>query len=93
MCSSDLLSAQLMENPTETNEIGVSYTMGRTALVTMQLLDVLGKSVPISNGKYNLQQPGTHEATLPVPNLPAGIYYLRVSTDVGDAITLKLVKE
>jgi hypothetical protein len=88
-----LLSAQLMENPTETNEIGVSYQMGRTALVTMQLLDILGRTVPIADAKYQLQQSGTHEATIPVPTLPAGTYYLRISTDAGDAITLKLVKQ
>jgi hypothetical protein len=88
-----LVSAQLMENPTQTNEIGVSYQMGRTALVTMQLYDLLGKAVPITNAKYQLQQPGTHEATIPVPNLPPGTYYLRLSTDAGDAITLKVVKQ
>ncbi|HEY3873907.1 MAG TPA: T9SS type A sorting domain-containing protein [Candidatus Kapabacteria bacterium] len=91
--SQALLSAQLMENPTETNEIGVSYQMGRTALVTMQLYDLLGKAVPITNAKYQLQQPGTHEATIPVPNLPPGTYYLRLSTDAGDAITLKVIKQ
>ncbi len=90
--SQALLSAQLIENPIQ-DEIDISYQMGRTALVTMELRDVLGRSVPIANAKYQLEQPGDHTATLPAPNLPAGIYYLRVTTDVGDAITLKIVKE
>jgi hypothetical protein len=90
--SQALLSAQLIENPIQ-NEIDVSYDMGRTALVTMELRDVLGRSVPLSYAKYQLEQPGDHNATIPAPNLPAGIYYLRITTDVGDAITLKIVKE
>jgi hypothetical protein len=90
--SQALLSAQLFENPIQ-NEIDVSYDMGRTALVTMELRDVLGRSVPLSYAKYQLEQPGDHNATIPAPNLPAGIYYLRITTDVGDAITLKIVKE
>jgi hypothetical protein len=90
--SQALLSAQLLENPMK-DEIDVSYEMGRTALVTMELRDVLGRSVPIANAKYQLQQPGDHTATLPAPNLPQGTYYLRITTDVGDAITLKIVKE
>ncbi len=92
MGSQALLSAQLLENPMQ-DEIDISYEMGRTALVTMELRDVLGRSVPIANAKYQLEQPGDHNATIPAPNLPAGIYYLRVTTDVGDAITLKIVKE
>ena len=90
--SQALLSAQLLENPMK-DEIDVSYDMGRTALVTMELRDVLGRAVPIANAKYQLEQPGDHTATLPAPNLPQGIYYLRITTDVGDAITLKIVKE
>ncbi len=93
MGSQALLSAQLIENPINNDEIDISYEMGRTALVTMELRDVLGRSVPIANAKYQLEQPGDHTATLPAPNLPAGIYYLRITTDVGDAITLKIVKE
>ncbi len=90
--SQALLSAQLMENPMQ-DEIDVSYQMGRTALVTMELRDVLGRSVPIANAKYQLEQPGDHNASIPAPNLPQGTYYLRITTDVGDAITLKVVKE
>ena len=75
------------------NEIDVSYQMGREALVTMELRDVLGRTVPIANAKYQLEQLGSHNATIPVPNLPAGTYYLRITTDAGDAITLKVVKE
>ena len=90
--SEALLSAQLLENPMQ-DEIDVSYQMGRTALVTMELRDVLGRSVPIANAKYQLEQPGDHNTTIPAPNLPPGIYYLRITTDVGDAITLKIVKE
>ncbi len=42
-----LISAQLIENPTTQDEIGVSFQMGRSALVTMQLRDVLGRLIPI----------------------------------------------
>ncbi len=91
--SQALLSAQLIENPVRDNEIDVSYQMGHIALVTMQLSDVLGRAVPIANAKYQLEQPGSHNVTIPAPNLPAGTYYLRITTDVGDAITLKVVKE
>ncbi len=90
--SQALLSAHLLENPMK-DEIDISYEMDRTALVTMELRDVLGRAVPIANAKYQLEQPGSHTASIPAPNLPPGIYYLRVTTDVGDAITLKLVKE
>jgi hypothetical protein len=91
--SKALLSAQLIENPVSDDGINISYDMGRTALVTMQLSDVLGHSVPIANAKYQLEQPDTHNATIPASNLPSGTYYLRITTDVGDAITLKVVKE
>ncbi len=90
--SQGLLSAQLLENPIK-DEIDVSYQMGRTALVTMELRDVLGRSVPIANAKYQLEQPGSHQASIPAPNLPPGTYYLRITTDAGDAITLKVMKE
>lgn len=87
-----LLSAQLLENPMR-DEIDISFDMGRTALVTMQLSDVLGRTVPLTYAKYQLAQPGQHDASIPAPNLPPGIYYLRITTDTGDAITLKVVKE
>jgi len=90
--SQALLTAQLLENPMK-DEIDVSYQMGRTALVTMELRDVLGRAVPIVNAKYQLEQPGSHQAAIPAPNLPQGTYYLRITTDVGDAITLKVAKE
>jgi len=90
--SQALLTAQLLENPVK-DEIHISYQMGRTALVTMELRDVLGRSVPIGNVKYQLELPGSHQATLPAPNLPPGTYYLRITTDAGDAITLKVAKE
>ncbi len=67
--------------------------MGREALVTMELRDILGRSIPISYAKYQLTQAGEHEASIPEPNLPPGTYYLRISTDDGDVITLKIVKE
>jgi hypothetical protein len=87
-----LLSAQLLENPMK-SEIDISFDMGRTALVTMQLSDVLGRTVPLTYAKYQLAQPGQHDASIPAPNLPPGTYYLRITTDVGDAVTLKVVKE
>ncbi len=92
IASQALLSAQLLQNPIN-NEIDVSYQMGRNALVTMELRDVLGRSVPLSYAKYQLEQPGSHNASISAPNLPEGTYYLRITTDVGDAITLKIVKE
>ncbi len=93
MTSQALLSAKLLENPVSDGEIGVSFQMGRTALVTMELRDVLGRMVPLTYAKYQLEQPGQHNATIPAPTLPAGTYYLRITTDTGDAITLKIVKE
>jgi hypothetical protein len=90
--SQGLVSAQLLQNPIN-NEIDLSYQMGRTALVTMELRNVLGRSVPIANAKYQLEQPGSHQASIPAPYLPQGTYYLRITTDSGDAITLKVMKE
>jgi hypothetical protein len=90
--SQALLSAQLLENPMK-DEIAISYQMGRTALLTTELRDVLGRSVPIANAKYQLEQPGSHQAAIPAPNLPQGTYYLRITTNAGDAITLKVAKE
>jgi hypothetical protein len=92
LTSEALLDAPLLENPM-TNEIDIAFEMGRTALVTMQLSDVLGRNVPLTYAKYQLEQPGQHDASIPAPNLPPGTYYLRITTDVGDAITLKVVKE
>jgi hypothetical protein len=90
--SQALMSAQLLENPM-TDEIDIAFEMGRSALVTMQLSDLLGRNIPIANAKYQLEQAGQHDASIPAPNLPPGTYYLRITTDVGDAITLKVVKE
>ncbi len=90
--STALLDARLLDNPMK-NEITISFEMGRTALVTMELRDILGRIVPIANAKYLFEEPGTHTAHLPVPYLPSGTYYLRVFTDTGDSKTLKVVKE
>ena len=90
--SQALMNARLLENPM-TNEIDIAFEMGREAMVTMELTDVLGRTVPLQYAKYQLEQPGQHDASIPAPNLPPGTYYLRITTDVGDAITLKVVKE
>jgi len=87
-----LLDATLLDNPMQ-DEIDVSFEMGRTALITMELQDILGREVPLTSAKYQLEQPGTHSARIPAPNLPPGTYYLRITTDTGDVITLKVVKE
>ncbi len=87
-----LLDATLLDNPMQ-DEIDVSFEMGRSALITMELRDILGRSVPLTFAKYQFEQPGTHSARIPVPNLPPGTYYLRITTDTGDVITLKVVKQ
>ena len=92
MSSTALLDARLLDNPMN-GEIAISFEMGRTALVTMELRDILGRIVPIANAKYLLEDPGSHTARLPLPNLPSGTYYLRVSTDTGESKTLKVVKQ
>jgi hypothetical protein len=90
--SQALLNAQILDNPMQ-DEIDFSFEMGRTALVTLDLRDILGRTVPLTYAKYQLEQPGTHEARIPAPNLPPGTYYLRITTDTGDVITLKMVKQ
>ncbi|HEX5315100.1 MAG TPA: T9SS type A sorting domain-containing protein [Candidatus Kapabacteria bacterium] len=90
--SQALLDARLLENPMQ-DEIDVSFEMGSSALVTMELRDILGRSIPLTYAKYQLESPGTHEARIPAPNLPPGTYYLRITTDTGDVITLKVVKQ
>ncbi|HEX5315973.1 MAG TPA: T9SS type A sorting domain-containing protein [Candidatus Kapabacteria bacterium] len=90
--SQALLNAQILDNPMQ-DEIDFSFEMGRTALVTMELRDILGRTVPLTYAKYQLEEPGTHEARIPAPNLPPGTYYLRITTDTGDVITLKVVKQ
>ncbi|HET6399884.1 MAG TPA: T9SS type A sorting domain-containing protein [Candidatus Kapabacteria bacterium] len=90
--SQALLNATLLDNPMQ-DEIDISFEMGRTALITMELRDILGRTVPLTYANYQYESPGTHEARIPAPNLPPGTYYLRISTDVGDVITLKVVKE
>ncbi len=87
-----LLGARLLENPVN-DDIALTFETGREALVTMELRDILGKSVPIANAKNLLEQPGSHEVRVTVPNLPVGTYYLRLFTDTGEARTIKLVKE
>jgi len=90
--SQALVGAKLLENPM-TDEIAVSFEMGRTALVTFELRDVLGRAIPLTYAKYQLEQPGPHEARIAAPDLPPGTYYLRVTTDIGETLTLKVVKE
>ncbi len=87
-----LLAVRVEENPFE-NELDVSYDMGRTAMVSIELHDLLGKSIPIQNAKYLLSQPGTHEAKIPLEHLPPGTYYLRLLTDTGDVRTVKVIKK
>src|SRR5581483_4234903 len=90
--SQALVGAKLLENPM-TDEIAVSFEMGRTALVTFELRDVLGRAIPLTYAKYHLEQPGPHEALFAAPGRPPGTYYLRVTTDIGETLTLKVVKE
>jgi len=87
-----LLDADLLDNPVS-SDIGLSFEMGRTALVTMQLQDILGHSIPIENAKYQLEQPGIHQAHISAANLSPGTYYLRITTDTGETRTLKVVKQ
>jgi hypothetical protein len=92
MSSIALLDAKLLDNPM-TDDIALSFEMGRTALVTMTLQDILGHAIPIENARYQLEQPGIHQAHIPAANLPAGTYYLRITTDTGETRTLKVVKQ
>lgn len=90
--SQALMNAQLLNNPTN-GEIAVSFEMGRAALVSFELRDVLGRAVSLPNAKFQLEQSGTHAARIPAPNLPSGTYYLRLVADGGEVRTLKLVIE
>jgi hypothetical protein len=90
--STSLLNVRVTENPFDAT-IGVSIEMQREALVTMELRDLLGRPVPLEYGKYQLMPQGTETRTFATGDLPAGTYYLRVSTDLGEVRTLKLVKQ
>jgi hypothetical protein len=90
--STALLQVRVTENPFDAT-IGVSIDMQREALVTMELRDLVGRQVPLEYGKYQLMPQGTETRTFSTDDLPAGTYYLRVSTDLGEVRTLKLVKK
>jgi hypothetical protein len=89
--STALLNVRVSENPFDAT-ISVSVEMQREALVTMELRDMLGRQVPLEYGNYQLMPQGTETSTFATGDLPAGTYYLRVTTDLGEVRTLRLVK-
>ena len=86
-----LLSVSALNNPFN-RDLDLTVDMGREALVTVEMFDLLGNAVQLTGMKYMLKQSGPQRITVPVGSLVPGTYYLRVSTDWGDVRTVKVVK-
>jgi hypothetical protein len=75
-------------NPTRGELIINNYEL---KIMNVEIVDVLGRVVAIveTDNYPSLQQPAT---TFDISNLPAGIYFIRITTDNG-IITKKIVKQ
>lgn len=73
------------------NEVTLSYTLAKSALVRIDVFDPLGRSVYASGEGF--KQQGNHSLTLSAGDWTAGAYYIRLSTPSGEVRTVKVIKE
>ncbi len=70
--------------------INLSTQIGKDTRVTMTLVDVNGQPVQSQN---LIAGPGTGNIQIPVPSLPAGIYFLQLQPEGGAISTLRVLKQ
>ena len=70
--------------------INLSTQIGKETRVTMTLVDVNGQPVQSQN---LIAGPGTGNIQIPVPSLPAGIYFLQLQPESGAISTLRVLKQ
>ncbi len=81
-------SISLFPNPA-TNDLNVSFELVKKSNVTFNMVNLLGQSINEYSNTFNA---GQNTATFSINDLPAGIYFLNITTEEG-AIQRKFVKE
>lgn len=80
---------ELFASFTATGDLSVDYMLQASAYTSLQLYTINGAS--IFNATFALQPKGVFHHTLPLANIAAGVYVLRLSTSLGDR-TIKVLK-
>ncbi len=84
----DALSVIIYPNPVH-NTTTFSYTLSAPDMVTLTIFDTAEREVVrLVNGP---RDSGTHHATFHAQDLPAGVYYYRLSTTSGSSATGKIL--
>jgi hypothetical protein len=76
-------------NPFEEN-IVVEYTLTNPARFTIEVFDLMGKSVT-THGESR-DQPGTYQLSIPAQGFSAGVYYYRANSGTATPVAGKVVK-
>lgn len=82
-----LAISSIYPNPANGRRITVSYELPRTGIAQLQLKNVMGSTVWMSNGE--LKPAGPHSEEINVSDLVSGVYWLQLVT--GDGIEIKQV--
>jgi hypothetical protein len=86
-----IANVSILDNPFDA-ELSVSVTMNKSALVSFDLSDILGRVVPIDNSDNRMMVEGNQAIAFDVSNLTTGTYYLRLTAEDGDVRSVKVVK-
>lgn len=86
-------SLQLRVSPNPfAGELTVSYTVRRPGVLTIELLDPLGRRLSGTEARHDA--PGAYEVSLRQPNLPNGVYYVKASSSAtAQRVVKKVVKK
>jgi hypothetical protein len=76
-------------NPFE-QDVTIEYTLTKPGRFTVELFDVMGKSV-ITKGESR-NDPGTYQLTIPAERFTAGVYYYRAKSGNTSPVTGKILK-
>lgn len=76
-------------NPFE-QDITIEYTLTNPGRVTIELFDVMGKSVTTVGESRD--HPGTYQLSIPTERFTAGVYYYRANSGNTAPVTGKVVK-
>jgi len=80
---------QVWPNPT-TSKFKVQSSKGKVELKSLELVDIYGK-VLVSNNNRTIEQLNNETLELDISNLPAGIYFIRISFQ-NQIIVKKIIK-